>query len=80
METLVVALTFHRKLVSFLASLPIPNSLSSASPGDIQKFRLVWKGKSGRTKVHHMSCPQATNLDLSFEAALPGYLPELTAC
>ena len=40
METLVVALTFHRKLVSFLASLPVPNSLSSASPGDIQKFQL----------------------------------------
>ena len=35
-----------------------PKSLSSASPGDIQKF-LVWKDKSGRTKIHHMSCPHA---------------------
>ena len=48
----------HRELVRFLASLPTPKSLSSASPGDIQKF-LVWKDKSGRTKVHQMSCPQA---------------------
>ena len=48
----------HRELVRFLASLPTPKSLPSASPGDIQKF-LVWKDKSGRTKVHQMSCPQA---------------------
>ena len=34
----------HRELVRFLASLPTPKSLSSASPGDIQKF-LVWKDK-----------------------------------
>ena len=49
--------SIHRELVRFLASLPTPKSLSSASPGDIQKF-LVWKDKSGRTKVHQMSCPQ----------------------
>ena len=49
----------HRELVRFLASLPTPKSLSSASPGDILKF-LVWKEKSGRTKVHQMSCPQAS--------------------
>ena len=30
--------TSHRELVRFLASLPTPKSLSSASPRDIQKF------------------------------------------
>ena len=49
----------HRELVRFLASLPTPKSLSSASPADILKF-LVWKDKSGRTKVHQMSCLQAS--------------------
>lgn len=47
-----------RELVRFLASLPTSKSLSSASPADILKF-LVWKDKSGRTKVHQISCPQA---------------------
>ena len=49
----------HRELVRFLASLPTPKSLSSSSPRDILKF-LVWKDKSGRTTVHQMSCPQAS--------------------
>ena len=48
----------YRELVRFLASLPTPKSLSSASSEEILKF-LVWKDKSGRTKVHQMSCPQA---------------------
>ena len=49
----------HRELDRFLASLPTPKSLSSGSLGDILKF-LVWKDKSGRTKVHQMACPQAS--------------------
>ena len=42
--------------MSFLAALPIPKLLPSASSSDILKF-LIWKDKSGRTKVHQTSCP-----------------------
>lgn len=41
----------------FLAALPIPKLLPSASSSDILKF-LVWKDRSGRTKVHQTSCPE----------------------
>ena len=43
--------------MSFLAALPIPKLLPSASSSDILKF-LIWKDKSGRTKVHQISCPE----------------------
>lgn len=49
--------SLQRELLRFLASLPIPKSLSSASSADILKF-LVWKDKSGRTKVHRTSFPE----------------------
>ena len=43
----------QRDLESF--SLPRPKSLASASPQDISRF-LVWKDRSGKTKVHRTSC------------------------
>ena len=45
----------QRDLESFLFSLPRPKSLASASPQDISRF-LVWKDRSGKTKVHRTSC------------------------
>ena len=38
-------------------ALPIPKLLPSASSSDILKF-LIWKDKSGRTKVQQTSCPE----------------------
>ena len=43
------------ELSGFLASLPFPKTLKSATAHDIIKF-LVWKDKSGRTKVHTVTC------------------------
>ena len=43
--------------MSFLAALPVPKLFPSASSSDILKF-LIWKDKSGRTKVHQTSCPE----------------------
>lgn len=40
----------------FLASLPQPKSLLSASPSDLIHF-LIWKDKFGKTKVHLDICP-----------------------
>ena len=45
-----------RELCSFLAALPIPKTLHSTTAPDILAF-LVWKDKSGRTKVHALNCP-----------------------
>ena len=36
--------------------MPVPKSLTSASPADIIKF-LVWKDSSGKTVVLHLACP-----------------------
>ena len=49
----------HREFTTFLASLPTPKSLASATSHDIVSF-LVWKDKTGRTKVHQADCSQAT--------------------
>ena len=43
------------ELSGFLASLPFAKTLKSATAHDIIKF-LVWKDKSGRTKVHTVTC------------------------
>ena len=43
------------ELSGFLASLPFPKTLKSATAHDIIKF-LVWKEKGGRTKVHTVTC------------------------
>lgn len=45
----------QQELENFLASLPQPKALISASPGDLICF-LIWKDKSGKTKVHLDSC------------------------
>jgi hypothetical protein len=47
--------SLHRELLGFLASLPTPKTLASACADDILRF-LIWKDKSGRTRVHHLSC------------------------
>lgn len=44
------------EIETFLASLPQPKTLLAASPTDIVHF-LIWKDKSGKTKVHNVSCP-----------------------
>ena len=49
--------SLQTELWSFLAAVPIPKLLPSASSSDILKF-LLWKDKSGRTKVHQTSCPE----------------------
>lgn len=43
-------------LIQFLASLPVPKDLLSATPLDIVRF-LVWKDRTGKTQVHSLSCP-----------------------
>ena len=43
------------ELSGFLASLPFPKTLKSATAHDIIKFQ-VWKDKSGHTKVHTITC------------------------
>jgi len=43
--------SLHKELVNFLSSLPVPKTLSSASPFNIKKF-LVWKDNSGKTVAH----------------------------
>ena len=48
--------SLHKELVNLLSSLPVPKTLSSASPFDIKKF-LVWKDNSGKTVVHLLACP-----------------------
>ena len=45
------------QLCQFLASLPMPKDLMSASPHDLVRF-LVWKDKSRKTQVHAVGCPQ----------------------
>ena len=45
----------QQEFESFLFSLPSSKSLLSASPQDITRF-LVWKDRSGKTKVHSSSC------------------------
>lgn len=50
----------HRELLSLLAALPTPKTLQSATPGDILKF-LVWKDKTGRTKVHQIQCSRSNS-------------------
>ena len=45
------------QLCQFLASLPMPKDLMSASPHDLVRF-LVWKDKSGKTQVHAVGCPR----------------------
>jgi len=60
----------HREFTTFLASLPTPKSLASATPQDIAAF-LVWKDKSGRTKVHQLGCSQASNIDSSNPCGCP---------
>ena len=47
--------SLHKELVNFLSSLPVPETLSSASPSDIKKF-LAWKDNSGKTFVHLLAC------------------------
>lgn len=47
---------FVDQLCQFLASLPMPKDLMSASPRDLVRF-LVWKDKSGKTQVHAVGCP-----------------------
>ena len=49
--------SIQSELISFLASLSIPKLLPSASSMDILKL-LVWKDRSGRTKVHQTSWPE----------------------
>ena len=44
------------QLESFLASLPHAPSVVSASPTDVCRF-LVWKDQTGKTSIHHRSCP-----------------------
>ncbi|KAK3753769.1 hypothetical protein QZH41_003888 [Actinostola sp. cb2023] len=44
------------QLSQFLASLPIPKDLMSATPHDLVRF-LVWKDKTGKTQVHPLGCP-----------------------
>ena len=39
----------------FLASLPLPKSLASASPKDLISF-LVWKVQQGKTTIHTPQC------------------------
>ncbi|KAK3738628.1 hypothetical protein QZH41_009488 [Actinostola sp. cb2023] len=46
----------HKDIECFLFSLPTPKPLSSATPNDIIRF-LVWKDRSGKTKIHVPSCP-----------------------
>jgi len=45
----------QQELESFLFSLPSAKSVLEATPEDIIRF-LVWKDRSGKTKVHSPSC------------------------
>lgn len=45
------------QLCHFLASLPMPKYLVSASPRDLVYF-LGWKDKSRKTPVHAIGCPR----------------------
>jgi integrase len=45
----------QQELETFLASLPLPKTLVSTSPEDLIRF-LIWKDKSGKTKVHIDPC------------------------
>ena len=44
------------QLCQFLASLPMPKDIMSASPHNVVRF-LVWKDKTGKTQVHSVGCP-----------------------
>lgn len=46
----------QRELESFLASLPSPKSLLSATPGDVVRF-LIWRDRFGKTTIHVDHCP-----------------------
>ena len=46
----------QRELESFLASLPSPKSLLSATPDDLICF-LIWRDRFGKTIIHHDYCP-----------------------
>lgn len=52
------------QLCQFLASLPMPKDLMSASPHDLVRF-LVWKDKAGKTQVHSLECPRRRLADPS---------------
>ena len=47
--------SLQKELESFLASLPFPRDISTASPRDLCRF-LVWKDQKGKTKVHNTNC------------------------
>ena len=48
--------SLQQELEVFLASLPSPKTFVTASPDDLIRF-LIWKDKSGKTRVHRDSCP-----------------------
>lgn len=48
--------SLQQKLEVFLASLPSPRTFVTASPDDLIRI-LIWKNKSGKTRVHRDSCP-----------------------
>ncbi|XP_028418834.1 uncharacterized protein LOC114544373 [Dendronephthya gigantea] len=41
---------------AFMASLPSPKSILSATPEDIIRF-LIWRDQFGKTVIHHRICP-----------------------
>lgn len=45
----------QQELETFLASLPLPKSLISASPEDLIRF-LIWKDRCGKTIIHTPQC------------------------
>ena len=49
-------ISLENEFVRFLSALPAPKTLLTAVPLDVCRF-LVWKGKGGKTQVHHSSCP-----------------------
>ncbi|KAK3745533.1 hypothetical protein QZH41_002902 [Actinostola sp. cb2023] len=59
-------------LESFLATLPLPKDLPSASPDDVCRF-LIWKDRSGKTQVHVLGCPQLGKKGL-FQCGCPTHL------
>ena len=52
------------QLSNFLASLPSPKLVLSASPRDLLRF-LIWKDQNGKTQVHAPTCPRRGNMGLS---------------
>ncbi len=47
----------YNVFTEFLAGLPHRPTIASTTPMDVRRF-LVWKDQMGKTKVHHVSCPQ----------------------